>query len=76
VVAIRVVYRDRYPRFRTRVELVVQEPIAVRPYVDLPRKEAIRRLTADVQAALGDVVNESLAEMVPPRTPAGPAGPR
>lgn len=69
VVAIRIVYSDRYPRFRTRVELFVQEPISVRTYLDRPRKESIRQLTADLQAALGDVVNESLAEMIPPRQP-------
>jgi 1-acyl-sn-glycerol-3-phosphate acyltransferase len=68
IVPIRIVYSDRFPRFRTRVQIVVQEPIAVSPYLELSRKEAIKRLTADLQKALGDVVNESVAEMSTPRS--------
>jgi 1-acyl-sn-glycerol-3-phosphate acyltransferase len=67
IVPIRIVYSDRYPHFRTRVQILVQEPLPVGPLLEMPRKEAIRVLTADLQRALGDVVNESLAEMSPPR---------
>ena len=69
VIPVRVVYSDRYPRFGTRVQVEVGPPIDVRPYLAEPRKDAIAHLTADLQRALGDVVNESLAEMSPPRTP-------
>jgi len=67
IVPIRIVYSDRYPRFRTHIQILVQEPIQVDSYLGPPRKQAIRRLTADLQRALGDVVNESVAEMAPPR---------
>jgi len=40
-----------------------------RLYLVRPHKEAIRSLTADLQRALGDVVDESPAEMSPPRAP-------
>ena len=69
IVPIRVVYGDRHPRFGTRVDVLVGPPIDPAAYLDRPRKEAIHLLTADLQAALGDVVNDSLAEMIPPRTP-------
>lgn len=67
IVPVRIVYGDRHPRFRTRVQLIVQEPIAIGPYLEMPHKAAIRQLTADLQRSLGDVVNESLLEMSPPR---------
>lgn len=67
IVPVRIIYSDRYPRFRTHVQMVVQAPIGLVPYLELPRRDAIRRLTAELQMALGDVVNESLAEMSPPR---------
>jgi 1-acyl-sn-glycerol-3-phosphate acyltransferase len=67
VIPVRVVYSDRYPHFGTRVRLELGVPIDPRAYLAQPRKEAIRQLTADLQNALGDVVNESLAEMSPPR---------
>jgi 1-acyl-sn-glycerol-3-phosphate acyltransferase len=67
LVPIRIVYSDRYPRFRTHVQILIQEPILLGPYLDVPRRAAIRQLTADLQRGLGDVVNESLAEMCPPR---------
>jgi 1-acyl-sn-glycerol-3-phosphate acyltransferase len=78
LIPIRIVYSDRYPRFRTRVQICVREPIELRPYLDLPRRVAIRRLTGDLERGLGDVVNDSLAEMSPPRKsadapPRGPA---
>jgi 1-acyl-sn-glycerol-3-phosphate acyltransferase len=67
LIPIRTVYGDRYPRFRTRVQVVVQEPIDLRPYLGLPRRVAIRQLTAELERGLGDTVNNSLAEMSPPR---------
>jgi 1-acyl-sn-glycerol-3-phosphate acyltransferase len=67
IIPIRIVYGDRYPRFRTRVRIEVREPIHLGAYLELRRKEAIARLTSDLQRALGDVVDESLAEMLPPR---------
>jgi 1-acyl-sn-glycerol-3-phosphate acyltransferase len=67
MVPIRIVYSDRYPRFRTHVQIVVQPPIHLAPYLETPRRDAIRLLTADLQRGLGDVVNESLVEMSPPR---------
>jgi 1-acyl-sn-glycerol-3-phosphate acyltransferase len=67
IVPIRIVYSDRYPRFRTRVQIVVQPPILLAPYLERPRRDAIRRLTADLESGLGDVVNKSLDEMIPPR---------
>ncbi|MDR3634023.1 MAG: 1-acyl-sn-glycerol-3-phosphate acyltransferase [Isosphaeraceae bacterium] len=75
VLPVRIVYSDRYPRFRTLVQLEVGDPIDARVHLVKPHKEAIRSLTADLQRALGDVVDESLAEMSPPRNPSahGPA---
>lgn len=67
LIPVRIVYSERYPRFRTRVRILVQEPIHLANYLELPRRTAIRQLTADLQRALGDIVNESLAEMSPPR---------
>jgi 1-acyl-sn-glycerol-3-phosphate acyltransferase len=68
VIPIRIIYNDRYPRFRTRVRIAVREEIPLGPYLGMARKPAIRDLTARLQAALGDVVNDSLAEMAPPRS--------
>jgi 1-acyl-sn-glycerol-3-phosphate acyltransferase len=68
VVPIRLVYSDRYLKFRSRIVVDVREPIALTPYLNTPTKEAIRLLTAEIERALGDVVNESLAEQIPPRT--------
>lgn len=67
IVPIRLNYGDRILRFRSRIRVVVQEPIHLGPYLGLPRKEAIAKLTADLQRGMGDVVNESLAEMSVPR---------
>ena len=71
VIPVRMVYSQRRPGFRTRVEVIIQEPIALGPYLELPHREAIRRLTADLQLGLGDVVNDSRAEMSPPRAGSG-----
>lgn len=67
IVPVRLNYSDIHPRFRTRGDVVIQEPIRVDAYRHLPRKEAIRALTADLQRALGDEVNTSLAERLPDR---------
>jgi 1-acyl-sn-glycerol-3-phosphate acyltransferase len=67
VVPVRLVYSDRYLNFRSRIEVDVREPIPLAPFLEKPPKEAMHLLTADMQRALGDVVNESLAEQIPPR---------
>ncbi|WP_218079942.1 lysophospholipid acyltransferase family protein [Anthocerotibacter panamensis] len=59
VVPVRFVYADRVLGFRSRADIVVQKPLLVKEYLDLPPKEGLRRLTADLQQALGDVVNET-----------------
>ena len=65
IVPIRLNYGDRFLKFRSRIDIVVQPPIDVREYLDRPRKEAIAALTERVQAALGDEVNTSTAERYP-----------
>lgn len=67
IVPIRLVYSDRYLKFRSKIEVDVREPIPLVPYMELSPKDGVRQLTADIQAALGDVVNRSLAEQIPPR---------
>jgi 1-acyl-sn-glycerol-3-phosphate acyltransferase len=67
IVPVRMIYSDRFPKFRTRAQVVLQEPIRLDAYRDLPRKEAIAKLTADLQRGLGDEVNTSLAERAPDR---------
>jgi 1-acyl-sn-glycerol-3-phosphate acyltransferase len=67
VVPIRLVYSDRRLKFRSRIDVDVREPIALTAYLGMPTKEAMRHLTADMQRALGDVVNESIAERIEPR---------
>src|SRR5207249_6865963 len=62
IVPIRLVYADRFLRFRSRAEIVVQEPILVSKYADLPQKDAVSALTAEIQRALGDVVHEATEE--------------
>jgi 1-acyl-sn-glycerol-3-phosphate acyltransferase len=67
VIPMRIIYGDRYRRFGTRVQVSVKDPISITPYRQLSHDDAIRRLTADLERLMGDVVNESLAEMCPPR---------
>jgi 1-acyl-sn-glycerol-3-phosphate acyltransferase len=67
IVPIRMINSDRYLKFRSTIEIDVREPIPVSHYLDLPVKDAIQALTADLERALGDFVNESIAERVPPR---------
>jgi len=59
IVPLRYAYGDKVLRFRSRVDIYVQKPLRVRDYLHLPPKEAIRQLTADLQQALGDVVNDT-----------------
>jgi 1-acyl-sn-glycerol-3-phosphate acyltransferase len=65
IVPIRLNYSDRFLRFRSRIEIVVEEPIAVAPYLSVPNKEGTRMLTSDLQKSLGEVVNTSLEERYP-----------
>lgn len=67
ILPIRMNYSDRFPRFRTRACLVIQEPIHVNSYLGLPRKQAVKELTAAIQRGLGDEVNTSLHERAPDR---------
>ncbi|MFI5458504.1 MAG: lysophospholipid acyltransferase family protein [Isosphaerales bacterium] len=65
IVPIRLNYSDRFLRFRSRIEIVVEEPIAVAPYLSIPNKEGTRMLTSDLQKSLGEVLNTSLEERYP-----------
>lgn len=66
---------DHYPpRFRTRVEVTVQPPIHVSDFLDRPEKQAIRDLTAAIQAGMGDVV-DTPAEKISLPDDTGPAEP-
>lgn len=56
IVPIRLKYSERVLTFRSRIEVEVRPPIALTSYLETARKQAIRRLTADLQAALGDRV--------------------
>ena len=69
IVPIRLIYEHPILRFRDQVRVHVRPPLHVRAYLEMPDREGIRSLTSDLQAALGDIVNESLAEMSTPRTP-------
>ena len=57
IVPIRLTYADRFLHFGSRATLEVREPLRVPDYRGRPDKEAIRALTADLQARLGDRVN-------------------
>ena len=65
IVPIRLNYGDRFLRFRSRIEVIVQEPIAVAPYVSRPRREGVRMLTSELQKSLGETVNTSEEERYP-----------
>ncbi len=69
IIPIRLNYGNRKLRFRSKVDVVVQEPILVSKYLERPRDQAIAELTAEMQHALGDIVNTSMAERSPDRTP-------
>jgi len=59
IIPIRAVYGDRVLRFRSKVDMYVQPPLTVQKYAQLPAKEGVRELTADLQKALGDILNET-----------------
>jgi fatty acid desaturase/1-acyl-sn-glycerol-3-phosphate acyltransferase len=65
IVPIRLNYGDRFLRFRSRIEVVVEHPIVVGPYLSLPRKEGVRMLTSRLQESLGEVINTSEEERYP-----------
>lgn len=64
IVPIRLKYGDLVLKFRSRILVEVREPIPLAPYLEMPRKQAIVRLTADLQAALGDVVDTTPPDFV------------
>lgn len=59
IVPIRLNYSDRLLKFGSTANIEVRPPIQVSDYLTLPRKEAIAALTADLQQALGDRINDS-----------------
>jgi 1-acyl-sn-glycerol-3-phosphate acyltransferase len=67
VVPIRVRYSKLRPKFRSGAELDIRPGLRVTDYLNRPEKDAIRDLTQDIQAAMGDVVNSSTVEMITPR---------
>jgi 1-acyl-sn-glycerol-3-phosphate acyltransferase len=67
ILPVRIRYGQTEPKFRTAVEVEVREPILVSDYLDRPEKEAIRALTAAIQAGMGDTVDDSRDRMDPPR---------
>ncbi|WP_158633544.1 lysophospholipid acyltransferase family protein [Tautonia sociabilis] len=81
IVPIRLTYSDRFLRYRSRAEVEILPPIRVADYAELPRKEAIAALTADLQRALGDRVNDAPRPVIdaiargeaPPAMAAAPA---
>jgi 1-acyl-sn-glycerol-3-phosphate acyltransferase len=72
VVPVRIRYSQIKPKFRSGVDVLVQPPIWVPDYAGMPEREAIRELTAAIQAGMGDVVNDSRNEMITPRDPNAP----
>ena len=65
IIPIRLYYSHRFLRFRSRIEVMVGNPITVSPYLSYSRKEAIRMITSHLQTSLGDVVNASLDGGIP-----------
>ncbi|WP_169973552.1 lysophospholipid acyltransferase family protein [Tautonia rosea] len=59
IVPIRLNYSDRLLKFGSRADIEIRPPIQVSDYLTLPRKKAITTLTADLQKALGDRVNDA-----------------
>jgi 1-acyl-sn-glycerol-3-phosphate acyltransferase len=58
IVPVRLGFAWRFVRFRCPVRVDVREPIRVADYADLPRDDGIARLTADLQRAMGDLVDD------------------
>ncbi|QDV38341.1 lysophospholipid acyltransferase family protein [Tautonia plasticadhaerens] len=59
IVPIRLTYSDRFLARGSTADVEVLPPLLVPDYAGRPRKEAIAALTADLQAALGDRVNDA-----------------
>ena len=59
IVPIRLGYSDRFLGYHSRAEVDVLPPIRVADYLDRPKKAAITAITADLQRALGDTVNDA-----------------
>lgn len=66
IVPVRLNYSERVLRFRSRIKIVVRPPISLAPYVEMPRKQAITRLTQDLQHALGEVISDVPADVPVP----------
>ncbi len=67
IIPVRLNFEHRFLKFRSRAEVEFRTPIPVSNYKnrpDLTTKEAIRTLTADVQAELGEVVNPASRTVV------------
>ena len=64
IVPIRLGYSERFLGYHSRAEVDVLPPIRVADYLDRPRKAAINALTADLQRALGDTVNDAPRSVV------------
>lgn len=63
IVPVRLKYNERVLKFRSRITVEVRPPIPLSPYLELPRKQAIQRLSDDLQAALGDVVSHAPSDL-------------
>ena len=59
IVPVRLVYGRRRLRLGSRAKIQVGQPISVGDYSSFPLKEGMSALTAALQNALGDVVNET-----------------
>lgn len=59
IVPVRLVYGGRILRPGSRARIGVGEPIPVKRYADPPAKEGMAALTAALQAALGDTLNQA-----------------
>ena len=59
IIPIRIQYGSPIPKFRDRLEVEIREPITVADFLHVPEREAIRELTAAIQAGMGDVVDTS-----------------
>ena len=65
IVPIRLNYSDLQLRFRSRIEVIVQSPIDVAPFMALPKKAAREQLTDLIRTQLGDHPNASTREEFP-----------
>ncbi|MDX2098646.1 MAG: 1-acyl-sn-glycerol-3-phosphate acyltransferase [Leptolyngbyaceae cyanobacterium bins.59] len=56
IVPISIYYSDLIPKWKTRVTVAIGKPIAVQAYCQEPLKESARCLTADLEKAIGQLV--------------------